>query len=139
MTPYDTTQSHPHCHMVPPGSAQLVASGSRSTRKGVPVKASLSLPGGEPVEPVEPVEPHPARTCANVRVFQGSKNFKTFEFTPCTCLIGRNMSAGRQTPPYLPAPGPPLLSHPLFRVTEGNRTQHTCVLVPFLLFLLPYF
>ena len=25
---------------------------------------------------------------------------------------------------------------PAFRATEGNRTQHTCVLVPFLLFLL---
>ena len=69
-------------------------------------------------------------------------------------------------PPYLPAPGPLLLSRPLFgqqkeialntlvplppcpwasvaippaiRATEGNRTQHTCVLVPFLLFLLSY-
>ena len=29
-----------------------------------------------------------------------------------------------------------LLSHPLSRVTEGNGTRHTCVSVPFLLFLL---
>ena len=27
---------------------------------------------------------------------------------------------------------------PGLRETEGNRTQHTCVLVPFLLFLLAY-
>ena len=38
-------------------------------------------------------------------------------------------------PPY---PWPLLLSHPLFRVTEGTRTQRTCVLAPFLLFLLSY-
>ena len=30
------------------------------------------------------------------------------------------------------------LSHPLFRVTEGNGTRHTCVSVPFLLLLLFY-
>ena len=30
------------------------------------------------------------------------------------------------------------LSHPLPRVTEGNGTRHTCVSVPFLLFLLFY-
>ena len=52
-------------------------------------------------------------------------------------IIGLNVNDDclRATPP---CPRPPLLSHPLFRVIAGNRTQDTCVLVPFLLFLLSY-
>ena len=37
----------------------------------------------------------------------------------------------------LPTPGP-FATPPATRETEGNRTQRTCVLVPFLLFLLAY-
>ena len=43
------------------------------------------------------------------------------------------------TPPPPPPPPYPQASvaiPPATRETEGNRTQHTCVLVPFLLFLL---
>ena len=38
-------------------------------------------------------------------------------------------------PPY---PWASFATPPATRETEGNRTQHTCVLVPFLLFLLAY-
>ena len=39
------------------------------------------------------------------------------------------------SPPY---PWASVATPPATRETEGNRTQHTCVLVPFLLFLLAY-
>ena len=39
------------------------------------------------------------------------------------------------SPPY---PQASVAIPPATRETEGNRTQHTCVLVPFLLFLLAY-
>ena len=45
-------------------------------------------------------------------------------------LNAKGGTAFRLPYPTLPptsAPGPLLLSHPLFRVTEGDRTQHTCV------------
>ena len=37
---------------------------------------------------------------------------------------------------HTPPPQPSVAIPPATRETEGNRTQHTCVLVPFLLFLL---
>ena len=40
------------------------------------------------------------------------------------------------TPPPPPYPQASVAIPPATRETEGNRTQHTCVLVPFLLFLL---
>ena len=37
-----------------------------------------------------------------------------------------------------PCPWASFAIPPATRATEGNRTRHTCVLVPFLLFLLAY-
>ena len=40
--------------------------------------------------------------------------------------------------PLPPCPWASVAIPPAIRATEGNRTQHTCVLVPFLLFLFSY-